>query len=836
MKRLQFCLFTIFMLFALGGNAVDIYVAPHGNDVNEGSRDRPLATLSAALRKARELRRLQDPSIRGGIQIILRGGLYPLHETVSVRPEDSGTADSPTIITAMSGELPVLSGGVQLRGWQKVTGSLPQLPGIARNKIWVTDVPGISGRSLQFRQLWVNGRKAVRAKSTAGNKMDRILDWNKKDGTCWIPIADGKQLKEAAGMEMFIQQWWAIAVLRIRKMEIHHDSARLYFHEPESTIQNEHPWPAPWLSDETGNSAFYLTNGIQFLDEPGEWFLDAVNAKLYYWPRAGEQLNNATVIAPVLETLLAVRGSVDEPVSHLTIKGVQFQHTGWLRPSHQGHVPHQDGLYMTEAYRLKPAGVPGRPSLDNQAWVGRPASAISVNFAEHTLIENCEFEHLASTAIDYHLGVHHNRVAGNLFRDVGGNALLAGEYSDGATEIHKVYHPADERVVCDSLTVTNNLFTDVANEDWSCVAVGVGYARNTVIEHNEIENTSYSGISLGWGWNPAPNVSRNNIVDGNYIHHYGKHNYDCAGIYTLSAQPGSMITHNRIDSIYKAPYAHLPSHWFYLYCDEGSSYFTVKNNWAPSTKFLQNANGPGNVWSDNGPTVSKDIKQSAGLEAAYRYLLPKKTAKDPGLETNEEHAELIELVFEDGYRADLSKLKALLRDNQVDTAGVYAWKNHYVVFSKMVDVEVLRGKIREAFPGTIVRVYYDLFYRFDRKRHCPGATIAPAWDHVILTSNLVDNKRMQAEYLHYHENQFTQWPDVSMGFCHADFQQLLVFRNGRQLMLVISIPKGESLDKLNPLTTENNPRMVEWNKIMSRYQEGIKGTQAGEKWVELKRK
>jgi hypothetical protein len=72
---------------------------------------------------------------------------------------------------------------------------------------------------------------------------------------------------------------------------------------------------------------------------------------------------------------------------------------------------------------------------------------------------------------------------------------------------------------------------------------------------------------------------------------------------------------------------------------------------------------------------------------------------------------------------------------------------------------------------------------------------------------------------------------VSQEFCNADFQRLLVYKNGRQLMLVISIPKGKTLDELNPKTIENNPRVVEWNKIMSKYQEGIEGTKPGETWV-----
>ena len=53
-------------------------------------------------------------------------------------------------------------------------------------------------------------------------------------------------------------------------------------------------------------------------------------------------------------------------------------------------------------------------------------------------------------------------------------------------------------------------------------------------------------------------------------------------------------------------------------------------------------------------------------------------------------------------------------------------------------------------------------------------------------------------------------------------------------MLVISIPHGENLDHLNPKTTENNPRVDEWNRLMQQYQEGISGTDPGEVWVFLK--
>jgi L-rhamnose mutarotase len=102
-----------------------------------------------------------------------------------------------------------------------------------------------------------------------------------------------------------------------------------------------------------------------------------------------------------------------------------------------------------------------------------------------------------------------------------------------------------------------------------------------------------------------------------------------------------------------------------------------------------------------------------------------------------------------------------------------------------------------------------------------------------MTANLVEDTVLQAEYMDYHARQPELFPEVAQGFCNASFQQVLVFRNGRQLMLVISIPAGEKLDDLNPKTMENNPRVDDWNAIMAHYQEGIEGTPPGTTWVVL---
>lgn len=612
------------LLAAMQLRAAEIWVSTNGSDQNKGTKDSPKATLIAALRYARELRRLSDPGVKGGIQIILKGGIYTLAETVFIRPEDSGTPDSPTTIEAAPGEHPILSGGMNITSWKRAE-DIDGLPREAQGHVWVADVPEVHGIPVNFRQLWVNDQKAIRARECDANSMSRILSWNHKAESCMIPRPKTADLSAVKGLEMLIHQWWAIAILRIKTYEPMGDSVRLTFEQPESRVESEHPWPAPFLSKKTGNSAFYFTNAIQFLNKPGEWYLDAKAGKVYYWPKPQEDLPSAQVIAPFLETLVKVTGTIDHPVSYVYFKNVAFEHSGWLRPSFYGHVPHQAGMYMLDAYKLKIPGTPDKKGLENQAWVGRPSAAVELTYVNHTGFEACRFFHHASTSLDYIKGTHDDEVKGCLFKDIGGTGVLTGTFSDEATEVHLPYNPSDPREICTNERITNNLVTDVTNEDWGCVGIGAGYVKGIKIEHNEICNVSYTGISIGWGWTKTVNAMSGNRIIANKITHYAKEMYDVAGIYTLSAQAGTLIAENCVDSIYKAPYAHDPVHWFYLYLDEGSSNITLKNNWTPADKFLKNANGPGNVWDNNGPQVSSKIKEQAGLEPEWQYLLKDRT-------------------------------------------------------------------------------------------------------------------------------------------------------------------------------------------------------------------
>ena len=581
-------LLTFFcMLVATAAGATDIYITPD-------------SSLVDAVRHARELRRLGKAS---AVTIHLAAGTYRLYEPLRLRPEDSGLT--------IEGSGAVISGGMAVSGWQR------------RGKLLVADVPDFNGRPIDFRQLWVGDRKGVRARDVSDfEQMSRIRTYDKKNRVLWVPrravepLVGGKSTGSQYA-ELVLHEMWCTSNLRIKSIAVQGDSAALTFHDPEARLQFEHPWPSPMTPDTGHPSPFYLTNALCLLDHPGEWYHDIREHKLYYMPREEEKSKGGggmpEAIVPVLETLVELVGTAERPVRGITVRGVTFSHTTWMRPSEQGHVPLQAGMYLTEAYKLRPQiDRPNNHKLDNQGWLGRARAAVELRYAEGCSFEDCRFEHLGGSGLDYVTSCKGGTTTRCLFTDIAMNGYVAGSFSPEGLETHLPYQPTDFREVCTGQRVEQSEFCDVTNEDWGCVAICAGYVSGITIEHNTIHGVSYSGISLGWGWNRDLVCMKDNTVRANLVYDYARHMYDCAGIYTLGNQPGTVIAENVVRDIATPSYVHDPNHWFYLYTDEGSSNITLRDNWTPSDKFLKNANGPGNVWENNGPQVSDSIKSRAG--------------------------------------------------------------------------------------------------------------------------------------------------------------------------------------------------------------------------------
>lgn len=612
-KTFTYLSFIIFLGWFPSLFAGEIYVSLQGNDKNPGTKEAPFNTLNRAIKQAREWRRLNRPEVAGGIYIRLEEGVYAQRNSLFLRPEDSGTPDSPTVICAVDGAHPVISGGVAVTGWKRGCNH-PAIPEKLKQKIWSVEAPLIGNRRVETRQMWVNGHKVQRAAQFPDGGLERMIDFNPEEQTITIPVSQSvnpKRLQNAGQLEMIVHQRWAIAILRVKSIDVKDGQAVVRFHEPESHLEFAHPWPQPVIGGEKGNSSFCLTNALELLDQPGEWFQEYPSGTIYYYPQASENMETAEVIIPTLETLVTIDGTLSRPVKHIQFNGITFEHTSWMRPSYQGHVTLQGGFPLLDAYKLQEPGLPEKAELENQAWITRPETAIRVRGAEHIDFKRCTFRHLSSTGLDYEWAVTASSVEDCQFTDIGGTALLVGAFPDGGLETHIPFIPADVRELCSHITIRNNFISNVTNEDWGCVGIGAGYVRNMDISHNEVCHLNYSGICVGWGWTSLESGMCNNRIEANYVHHFARRLYDAGGLYTLSNQPGSVMRNNRIEHLIEAPYA-TNDRAFYIYLDEATDGYTMENNWCPAERFDSNRPGKKNVWKNNGPQVADSIKYKAG--------------------------------------------------------------------------------------------------------------------------------------------------------------------------------------------------------------------------------
>lgn len=612
-KTFTYLSFIIFLGWFPSLFAGEIYVSLQGNDKNPGTKEAPFNTLNRAIKQAREWRRLNWPEVAGGIYIRLEEGVYAQRNSLFLRPEDSGTPDSPTVICAVDGAHPVISGGVAVTGWKRGCNH-PAIPEKLKQKIWSAEAPLIGNRRVETRQMWVNGHKVQRAAQFPDGGLERMIDFNPEEQTITIPVSQSvnpERLQNAGQLEMIVHQRWAIAILRVKSIDAKDGQAVVRFHEPESHLEFAHPWPQPVIGGEKGNSSFCLTNALELLDQPGEWFQEYPSGTIYYYPQAGENMETAEVIIPTLETLVTIDGTLSRPVKHIQFNGITFAHTSWMRPSFQGHVTLQGGFPLLDAYKLQEPGLPEKAELENQAWITRPETAIRVRGAEHIDFKHCTFRHLSSTGLDYEWAVTASSVEDCQFTDIGGTALLVGAFPDGGFETHIPFIPADVRELCSHITIRNNFISNVTNEDWGCVGIGAGYVRNMDISHNEVCHLNYSGICVGWGWTSLESGMCNNRIEANYVHHFARRLYDAGGLYTLSNQPGSVMRNNRIEHLIEAPYA-TNDRAFYIYLDEATDGYTMENNWCPAERFDSNRPGKKNVWKNNGPQVADSIKYKAG--------------------------------------------------------------------------------------------------------------------------------------------------------------------------------------------------------------------------------
>jgi hypothetical protein len=288
-----------------------------------------------------------------------------------------------------------------------------------------------------------------------------------------------------------------------------------------------------------------------------------------------------------------------------------FAHSTYKRPSQYGFLDGQAGQYNLTA------------TADNKQTVRRPAAAVEVTNANHLHIEGNMFTQMAATGLDLISGTHDDVIIGNVFTDIGGSGFSIAKFTaSDTTEYHIPYDPTDPNEICNRDTFKDNYINNVTTEIQGACGIAAGYPANLDIEHNEVANTNYTGISVGFGWTSAVNAMTNNKIDYNNVHDVAHILADGASIYTLSNQePASEMLYNYIHDYQTTQWADYADNGLYL--DEQTAGYTVAHNVmrnAP-TNVAQNQNGPDTVM-DNGatPSMASSTVMNAGLEPAYARI------------------------------------------------------------------------------------------------------------------------------------------------------------------------------------------------------------------------
>ncbi len=572
--------------------STNYYVDPaNGSDQASGaSVDAAFRTLARAKQAVRSV----NATMKDDIVVNLRGGTYSLTTPLVLDTADSGMNGHTVIWKAYASETPLITSARRVTGWRSV--------GNGQYKAAVG--------AMNFRQMFVNGVRATRSRHPEVGSFGQLLKGDRAAETLTTSSVLVGNWANLPRVEMSLLMQWAESYLRLASITPQGDRADIRIQKYESDIFFQRPFP---LLKE--NSPLFFQNAREFLNTPGEFYVDTDERAVYYMPRNGETLSAASVIVPTLETLVQIKGSsLDAPAHDIRFSGITFADTTWLYPNSRGHMNEQGGMYSLAA------------NMQNEQYVGRPPAAVSAAWADRLQFDGNTFTRAGASALDLHNGVHQSAIVGNVVYDISGNGIVVGKFSDPDYEDHLVYNPPitpageDPREVTRDVDVLNNLVTRIGQDYFGTAAINAGFVNTVNIRNNEVTAVPWAGISLGWGWQKAANALGNNHVDRNEVAAAVGMLCDTAAVYHLSNDPGTTIDANYFHDITRSPSA-CPHYVGGFYLDEGTSNVFVRDNVMQTVENpkIFNFTGPNNVVQNNEGQSSATIK-AAGLEAPYRSL------------------------------------------------------------------------------------------------------------------------------------------------------------------------------------------------------------------------
>jgi hypothetical protein len=518
-----------------------LYVDPvNGSDSNTGSEGKPFQTIE----RARDEIRRQRTSMSGNIFVFLRGGEYNYANRYTIRQagqggksyairrseltfdeRDSGSDGFEITYKAYPGEHPVISGGKRITGWK--------LYDPERN-IYKSNI----GKEIDSRQLYVNGRRAIVARSE-GIPVNLTLENDYGHTTTDMFMSGWKNKKD---IEFVYFDQWVQFRIKVDTITPGNGIALIGLNKPawQFAMNGRN------IKIKNISNLYYIENAYELLDSEGEWYHDHQSGDLFYKPRSGEDMSTAEIVIPVIEELLTAKGSSpDNRFRNVRFEGLSFAYAGWLRPNIvKSHISNQNNTIRNENNRL-------------------PEGAITIETAQGITFERNYFSKLGITGLLMLGAIRDVTISGNKFVDISGGGM---NIADGSLQ------PKD----LENVIIKNNYIRNIGVEYLPSAGISVAQGKHIYIGHNEISDFPYTGIHMAWHSNGT--ITEHVTIENNYIHDYlTTELYDGGGIYTLGVNPLGN-TENPVYTVQGNYIRNQLNHNAPLYPDNGSTWWLAKNN------------------------------------------------------------------------------------------------------------------------------------------------------------------------------------------------------------------------------------------------------------------